>query len=521
MKSGAQQMELVRRYFAGEATREETETLEHLLLEDPRLRRDFLAYARVDAGLPAAIRPRRQGHGQDHPSRRTRWISPVATAAAAVVMAWFAFQGSAPPSPAPELGTVTRLLHAEAADFSAHPTEGTRLRAGRLRLRRGAVQITLTNGVTLLFEGPGDLELISPMRAFLHSGQVVVRVPPAAIGFQVNAASVQVVDLGTEFAMKAGPGLDTDVQVFEGKIEASPAQGGFTRQLEAGHAVRYTGREDIPQNLAYAPARFLRRVPSEPGLPLPATLRNREFHPARHAEIVIPRAHSGMRVDGDLSDWTTKGLFFSERDAQRSVEGRMRYDAEGICLAAHIRDPHPMRSTVDPSVDGELGWKGGGLQVRLSLDRAQGWPADANHATYYSMRGLTATAEQIKRATNPRLISLTLWHHAPTGEACLHLAHGTDYSNGEVNPRGYAAVFRPDADDAGYCLEARIPWSVLRVEDDPPREGDTLAVCWNTHWSAPDGRTWFANLVEIRNPDEPQRIYDYERAATWGRAFYR
>ena len=46
-------------------------------------------------------------------------------------------------------------------------------------------------------------------------------------------------------------------------------------------------------------------------------------------------------------------------------------------------------------------------------------------------------------------------------------------------------------------------------------------MCWHAHWSDPTGRVWQTNLVELRNPAEPLRIFDYERAASWGRAIYR
>ena len=37
-----------------------------------------------------------------------------------------------------------------------------------------------------------------------------------------------------------------------------------------------------------------------------------------------------------------------------------------------------------------------------------------------------------------------------------------------------------------------------------------------------EGRmTLVQHLVELRNPAEPLRIFDYERAASWGRAIYR
>ena len=199
----------------------------------------------------------------------------------------------------------------------------------------------------------------------------------------------------------------------------------------------------------------------------------------------------------------------------------MRYDASAFYIAAHIKDPSPMRNSIDPWMDGEMGWKGGGLQVRLSLDRALGWPVDANGPTYYGVRKLPANAEQIARAANERLVTLTLWHHEPSGTDCLHLAYGVDYHGGVVNPPGYEAVFKRDADGAGYTIEARVPWELLHAQDDPPRPGDVLGVCWSTHWSDPSGRLWRTNLIELRNPSEPLRIYDFERAATWGRAIYR
>lgn len=70
-------------------------------------------------------------------------------------------------------------------------------------------------------------------------------------------------------------------------------------------------------------------------------------------------------MDGDLSDWTSDGLFRSEREgpgaSQDSLEGGMRYDANFLHIAAHLGDPAPMRNTIDPATDAELGCRGGGL----------------------------------------------------------------------------------------------------------------------------------------------------------------
>jgi hypothetical protein len=511
--------ELIQRYLHGEATDAEVAELDCLLANDPALRRRLIVEAGIDAGL-CEIARERASQPPVAVRRRSVWRSwrPLA-AAAAVVLAgltgWFL------PSSSSDLGTITQVMNVESSGEGAILAVGQRLKAGRVMLNRGAVQMRLSNGVTLLCEGPGELELLSPMRALLHSGQVVVRVPQNAIGFQMDAASARVVDLGTEFAMKAGPGLETDVQVFEGVVEASAARGGFASRIEAGHAARFTPTASVPKELAYSESRFLRKIPIEPGVPMPGKGGDEQFRPARHAEVVIPSVDKEIVVDGDLSEWSAEGRFFSARDAARSAEGRMRHDAEAFYIAAHIADPAPMQNSIDPGMDGEVGWRGGGLQVRLSLDRAQGWPVEANSPSYYSMRKLTATPEQIARAANARLVTLTLWHHAPSATDCLHLAYGFDYAGGVVNPPGYTAAFKRDADGKGYTIEARVPWSLLRAADDPPRAGDALAVCWHTHWSDPSGRLWRTHLVELRNPSEPLRIYDYERAASWGRALYR
>ncbi len=47
---------------------------------------------------------------------------------------------------------------------------GQRLMPGRITFESGMLEILLSNGVTLLQEGPGELELISPMRTRLHNG---------------------------------------------------------------------------------------------------------------------------------------------------------------------------------------------------------------------------------------------------------------------------------------------------------------------------------------------------------------
>ena len=86
MKSSDTQMELVRRYLGGEATLEESRRLESMLAVDPQLRRDYLAYARVEAGLSSKVRPKLIK--TISPARWLSWL-PLTAAAAGIVFGMF------------------------------------------------------------------------------------------------------------------------------------------------------------------------------------------------------------------------------------------------------------------------------------------------------------------------------------------------------------------------------------------------------------------------------------------------
>jgi hypothetical protein len=412
------------------------------------------------------------------------------------------------PSVAPSSGFahVTRAWSAEMSGQSGRVKAGQALEPGRLSLVAGTVEIALNNGVTMVFEGPGDLELLNPMRALLHGGQAVVRVPSNAIGFQLETPGAQVVDLGTEFAVKAGPGMDTDVQVYEGAVITTPKRaatvGSFPQRLTAGNAARFTPEANrASQVLAYAPERFVRRLPADKPIEHEERL-SPMFNPTRVEEIRISPPERPIVVDGDLSEWGDASLFRAERsgpDARgQFVEGRVRYDRQFLYLAAHIGDPAPMRNVIDPATDGESGWRGGGLQVRLSTDRALGWPVDANAPNYYQFRRIQPDAARLANATSAQLAHLTMWHHAPSAQNCLHVAYGMDFHGSVVNPPGYRAAFRKHTDGRGYTLEYAIPWTLLNAPR-VPQAGDTLAMSWTVHWSDEGGRLWRGQLVELRN----------------------
>ena len=96
---------------------------------------------------------------------------------------------------------------------------GSVLTPGNLKLESGLAQIEFLSGGTVILEGPAELNLVSFGQAYLARGKVRVHVPPQASGFEIRSSATDVVDLGTEFGMQVGNGRQTEIQVFDGKVE--------------------------------------------------------------------------------------------------------------------------------------------------------------------------------------------------------------------------------------------------------------------------------------------------------------
>jgi hypothetical protein len=437
------------------------------------------------------------------------------------------------------LATVKNTRFLLVADAGSPLATGQPIDAGRVSILGGAVELALRNGVEILLEGPGELELIGELQAFLHAGSAVVRMPKGMHGFRLETANTEVLDLGTEFAVKAVNGFMTDVQVYDGAVLATAKREGnsgrFPKRLEAGQSVRFAPESpDEPTSLPYAEERFVRRLPVDVGIEHRSANRRdqwaimneiRQFGRPQQPAIVVSRPAGPIAIDGRLDDWRSSPGFTASlnRDpaAAEWVDGRMMYDDEHLYIAAHVGDPCPLSSSIDPVIDADDGWRGGAVQVRLSTDRSQGWPVNANSPNYYKMRRLEAAPQQRKAAFNPRLAHLTMWFHAASATPCLTIAHGMMLQDLQVNPSGFRAAYTRDADGLGYVMEYAIPWRLLHCETDPPQPGDDLAAAWQVLYSDEGGRLWRTQILEVRNPDEPPKIFFWERAATWGRAEYR
>ncbi len=541
---------LVEKFYLQALSEPENRRLNDLLRHDDQARSFLLAYGSIHARLSweygptladkplarfshaedDACRPRPDRTDQEEPgfnwlawlSRRRPSLFRLgwAFAALAFVVGILVMTNLRPSQPAP-LAVVTRCLGAQTADSRGAIRPGQRLGPGRLSLDAGTMEVTIQNGARILLEGPATLELQTPMRAYLQAGRAVVHVPEAASGFVLETRDANVLDVGTEFGVKVGPDRGTEVQVYQGSVFTSAkSAGGRTnspQRMLAGSAARLDpDATDTFQNLPFAPDRFVRQLPEKKSgnkdtLPL--------ANQPRWDRIEIMPASQPVVIDGHLSEWDRQRTFRSECDGARDcgVEGAMMYDGDYLYVGAHVADPAPMLNVIDPATDGDAGWRGGGVQVRISTDRALGWPVDANADVYYQGQPIKLRPQDL----NEKLVHLTLWHHAPSQKDCLHVSYGMDFHGPQTNPSGYRAAFRKDADGRGYTLEYAIPWALLRAQGDAPRAGETLAATWTVHWSDNSGRRWRGQLVEIRNLSEPTRPNNWDRAESWGKAIYR
>ena len=99
---------------------------------------------------------------------------------------------------------------------------GDTIPASVLKLKSGLAQIEFYSGASMLLEGPAELQVISADKCFFRNGKLRVVVPRSAQGFAVLSPDIDMVDLGTEFGVEVTTQGNTQVHVFDGKVELYP-----------------------------------------------------------------------------------------------------------------------------------------------------------------------------------------------------------------------------------------------------------------------------------------------------------
>lgn len=157
--------------------------------------------------------------------------------------------------------SVATLLFADNCQWSRAERllEGQRLPAGQLQLERGLAVLRFDGGAAVVVEGPAALQIESRGSVRLARGRLTVRAPEEAAGFTVHTPASDVVDLGTEFAVKVEGDGATELHVLEGEVAYSKP-GTLQEDAEllgAGKAVRYDrARETVARKVPLDAPRF-------------------------------------------------------------------------------------------------------------------------------------------------------------------------------------------------------------------------------------------------------------------------
>ncbi len=134
-----------------------------------------------------------------------------------------------------------------------------------LVLSQGLAEITLADGSRCVAEAPAHLTLESKNRFKLSGGRAFFEIAKGSEGFSVVTKDLEVIDLGTAFAIEDSVEFQPQIHVIEGKVRATALSGRReTMELAAGKAAG-VGAAGTLRPVVGRGSAFFRELPS--GLP--------------------------------------------------------------------------------------------------------------------------------------------------------------------------------------------------------------------------------------------------------------
>ncbi|MBA4105971.1 MAG: hypothetical protein C0485_09450 [Pirellula sp.] len=272
----------------GSATLDEKAELKALLRDDPASRQLYVEYIQDTAGLrwsfahttiPINDVQLAVDHvtteafagefaGERPPSRvRLRWAAYLALAASALIGAGVYLRDAAPPPQS--VAVLTRAI--DAVWEEGELRELDRLHVGQaLELKSGQVEMIFDTGVEVVLQGRTHFEIRSTDSAFSNRGTISARVGSDGKGFTIDTPNARVIDLGTEFGVAINEAGETEVAVFDGKVDlavgAAPSDQAARQELVQGEAIRVGVDGQVDRVTAIASDRFPVSASLRPGV---------------------------------------------------------------------------------------------------------------------------------------------------------------------------------------------------------------------------------------------------------------
>jgi hypothetical protein len=166
-----------------------------------------------------------------------------------------------------EVATLTDSLQARWAEPTMSiPKDGRLSTEQRFVLINGFAAVKTDQGVELTFEAPAEFKMMSNGDLQLKSGRVYALVAPQGFGFTVSTLNSKIIDLGTEFGVRADAAGSSDVYVFKGKVQlfAGPKEQAKTgRVVMENKAVRYDAASRRIDEIPFEERGFVRSIDSK------------------------------------------------------------------------------------------------------------------------------------------------------------------------------------------------------------------------------------------------------------------
>jgi hypothetical protein len=230
---------------------------------------------------------------------------------------------------------------------------------------------------------------------------------------------------------------------------------------------------------------------------------------ADHAEIHVVPPPGKVVIDGSLDDWDLSGAITMCVDesskAAYSIRGAMMYDAEFLYVAAHVKDPTPMKNNHAFGGDNKSAWNADAIQLRIVSN-----PDITSSAS--RITGGRMSPEDQKFVNH-----VTLWYSTQDGKAGYSASYELNFRDFVLNPPGVEGAYRADADGKGSTCEYRIPWAVLRAPR-PLAGGDSVQLQWQVHWGNDQGTAVRTGLTDVRNAASGD--LGYMGPSSWGKAIF-
>ncbi len=302
---------------------------------------DYRAGETLFASAGRSLEPKRAQFG---PSSRFAWWAVVAASLLlAVVSTWaIVSSGRVITDSSQPIATngrfdspavATLVLTDNCVWKNATIVEGQPLRKGTYELKSGTAMVRMVGGAEVAMVGPCQIELRNAGSARLHLGNVVVRASDDAEGFTLSTPNSEVVDLGTEFAVKVVDAGETEVHVLDGIVE-------YRRQrtprseptiLRAGEAIIAKSDRETTESVDVQSPRFDEVIEANIEQPAAAAVSESFDYPV--GTLPIARSDGG---EGWSGPWRLR-----TRDERR--KGQVARDDEPLSLQI-VRANEPSQS---------------------------------------------------------------------------------------------------------------------------------------------------------------------------------